>query len=311
MSDIHIRQATMDDTEAIGALFRQRIPVWQRLTDEGRVEELAYDALTLHERWLHGGAWMTIETSALFLSHLLTGAGQPIVAVAEGQIIGYVEVYSGNEPEPFGVHHHIAQLITRPDQEKVAKDALIQHLLSLDTPRLTVAFSSYDADSAEFFAGYEMEKVARTNQYTVSAQVGQGFYKAVDHSQASPAQIAGWHMSIGRVQSARQQWEALWPRLWAAFPEITARRTHRLKFSVAGQEALVCYQQQLYTPRCADVYCWSPRPLTQQLVIAIRDWAYREDYRSLVFAVPDSTAKFLGTEYDTNPYGQDVFAVDI
>lgn len=311
MGDIHIRQATMDDTVAIGELFRQHIPVWQRLDADGQVVELPYDALTLHERWLHGGAWMTLETSALFLSHLLTGAGLPMVALVDEMVAGYVEVYPGSEPDPFGTHYHIAQIMAIPNGKDVIKDALMRHLFTLDIARLTVSFSSYDTDSAKFFAGYGMSLMTRVNQHTVPAQAGQGFYKAIDDDQAAPAHIEGWHMPVGRLQSARQHWGALWPRLWAAFPEITARKTQRLRFSAAGQEAFVCFQQQLYTPRCADVYCWSPRPLTQQLATAIRDWAYREGYRSLIFTVPDSTIKLLGTEYETNPYGQDIFAADV
>lgn len=49
----------------ISALFRARIGVWQRLDETGRVEDMPYEALTLVERWLHGGAWMSIETGAI------------------------------------------------------------------------------------------------------------------------------------------------------------------------------------------------------------------------------------------------------
>ena len=60
MSEILVREAIMDDTAAISALFRQQVNVWQRFDADGRVEELPYEKLTIYERWLHGGAWMSI-----------------------------------------------------------------------------------------------------------------------------------------------------------------------------------------------------------------------------------------------------------
>ena len=125
------------------------------------------------------------------------------------------------------------------------------------------------------------------------------------------SQVAGWAMPIGRLESARRHWEMLWPRLREAFPQIIARKMHRLHFSAAGQEAFVCYQQQIYQPRTADVYCWSPGRVTKQLLMAICDWAYREEYRSLVLALPEATTKLLGQGYEENPYQQNCYAIDI
>ena len=62
---MRVRQATLDDTQQIVALFSGRVPVWQRLGERGQVEDLPYDALTIYERWLHGGAWMSLETGAI------------------------------------------------------------------------------------------------------------------------------------------------------------------------------------------------------------------------------------------------------
>ncbi|MEO1441159.1 MAG: hypothetical protein AAFV33_12220, partial [Chloroflexota bacterium] len=66
--DFHIRQAQLDDAAAISELARSRVGVWQRMTG-GQVETVTYDALSIYERWLHGGPWMSVETGALQLSH--------------------------------------------------------------------------------------------------------------------------------------------------------------------------------------------------------------------------------------------------
>lgn len=312
---LDIRMAQLDDTHAIGDLFRSRISVWQRINADGQVESIPYQDLTIYERWLHGGSWMSIETSTLFLSHLIRGAGIAVVAVRSDAIVGYAEAYPGSEPDPYGVHLHIAQMVTTPPDDQTIKDALYEYLADVAKKykfkRLTVAFSSYDNDSLAYYRRHAMRKVERVVSYTITAQPGQTFYKTMRHTNTDPDEIEGWSMIIGRTESARYHWEHLWTRLWDAVEPIAKRRTYRLHINAAGHEALLCCQEQLYDPRSADIYCWSAKPLAMQLLSAIRDWAHRQDYRSLVFAVPEATVKVLGTDAESNPHQQDIYAVDI
>lgn len=299
---IEVRQAKLDDTQQISQLFRERVDVWQRFNAEGQVESPPYEDLSIYERWLHGGAWMSIETSAIFLSHLLRGAGTPLVAIQDSRIVGYAEAYPGTEPEPYGEHLHIGHLLANSES---VQHALIQHILQ-QAKRVTTAFSSYDRDSAALYGQYEFQELKQIKHYALAAQSGQSFYQATEHKDTRFPQ--GWHMSIGREQSARQHWEMLWHRLWDALPEITAQKTERLKFSAAGQEAFICYQQQLYSPRTANVYCWSAKPLTTQMLVAIRDWAYRQNYRTLILPVAQETVKLFGNDAESTPYQQTIYA---
>ena len=203
MSEILVREAIMDDTAAISALFRQQVNVWQRFDADGRVEELPYEKLTIYERWLHGGAWMSIETSAIFLSHLLQIGATALIAEADGGIAGYAEAYPGNEPAPYGEHLHITHLVAQPANAESIKNALMQHLLGAVKTRLTVAFSSYDTEAAALYRRYGMESLARIHRYALSAQAGQSFYKATEHLGSDYAQIAGWHMAVGGLESGR------------------------------------------------------------------------------------------------------------
>src|SRR5438105_2932338 len=108
---INIRQACLDDTQAISALFRAPINVWQRLNERGQVQDVDYSALTIYERWLHGGPWMSVETGAIQLSHVLRGAGAALVAELNGQVCAYAEAYHNIEPSPFGDNLSLAHLI--------------------------------------------------------------------------------------------------------------------------------------------------------------------------------------------------------
>lgn len=307
MSDATIRQATLDDTGAISALFRAPISVWQRLDARGHVEDIPYDHLTIYERWLHGGPWMSLETAAIQLGQLLAGAGLALVAELDGRIAGYAEAYHGVEPPPFGDHLHLGHLIVHPGQlhtgiEQALLAGLFEQAAALKARQVTVSRVGEIPGEGTYHERYHLQTLCRIRRMSLSARTGQIFYRATEHPNADPAQIQGWHMPVGRLTSARQEWEHLWPRTWEIIPEVRHQRTHRLHLAAAGQEAFVCCRQQLYDPRSADVSCWSPKPLTNQLVSAIRDWGHREGYRTLQWVVTDDTVKVLGQEAEPGGY---------
>lgn len=316
MNSIHMRGATLDDTQAISALFRTHIAVWQRWNAAGQVQDVPYDSLTIYERWLHGGPWMSIETAAIHLSHLLRGAGIPLVVEAEGKIAAYAEVYRGTEPEPYGDHYHLAQIVVDDDfysdglQDVILNDLLEQARIAR-VVRLTANCVAADAQTQSLYTRHGMTALSRVRRFNLPAKSGQGFYKVVDHPNDDPQQIFNWFMPVGRLGSARQQWETLWPQTWYAIAEIRERRTHRLNFSASGQEALIYCQQQLYAPRTVEVYLWSPKPLTTQLLTALRDWTHREGYRNLIMSVNDETAKVLSVEAEADGYYEDIYGVNV
>lgn len=279
---MHLRRAQLEDTPRISALFRTRIERWQRLTPDGRVEDVPYEQLSLYEQWQHGGAWMNTLTATLWLSHLLRGAGVAYVVEADDAVVAYAEVFPNHEAAPYGKHWHIAQLLTLPGYAEM-RDPLMQAILADATSagRLTVNVFSYDEDAQQFYSRYGLTPQETLTRYDAKTQVGQSFYRAVPHPNADIAPITGWHMPIGRVGSPAQQWQTLWPALWDAVPQIASETIHRLHVSASGQDAFLCYQQDLYDPRVATVYCWSNKPETPALLIAIRDWAHRNGYRTL------------------------------
>lgn len=303
-----IRQAVLDDTHVICRLFRSQIDRWQRINAAGQVEDVQPDDLTIYERWLHGGAWASIETGAIWLSHLKRVGVIPLVQIEAEQIIAYAEIYPGDEPEPFGKHLHVGQLVTQTDHANT--NELMKFILheARDYGRITASSSAYDNAQAEFYQRYALLPYLQVHQYRIPAQTGQGFYKSVEHPLAGSQQIEGWQMPVGRLTSARQQWESHWASLWEAIPKIMEKPVHRIRFSASGQDAFVCIKQQLYDVRTADVFCWSAKLLSSQLLTAIRDWAYKQGYRTLVMAVDDKTAKVLGEIAEPDPYHQQIFA---
>jgi GNAT superfamily N-acetyltransferase len=259
---------------------------------------------------------MSIETAAIQLNELLSGAGISLVATLDGEVLAYAEAYQGAEPNPFGEHVHLAHLVVHPDHAGHEPDAaLVQELLNrakeIKAKYLTVSQLAGAVDETFIDERYGLQPLAQLRRFSIPARTGQIFYRATEHLDPNPAQISGWHMPVGRLSSARHQWASLWPRIFETLPENRRQRTHRMQFSASGQEAFVLCKQHLYDPRSADLYCWSPKPLTGQLVSALRDWGHREGYRALVLVVAEDTIKVLGQEAEPDGFTQSVCAVTV
>jgi hypothetical protein len=316
------RMATLEDISAISALHRQPIERWQRLNATGQVEDLPYEQLSIYERWLHGGAWMSIETSAVWLNHLLANDIVAMVCANEGQILGYLEAYPGHEPAPYGDHLYLHSMVTAAESETAAHAAAIEEtllagLIAAGRPfgRLLASVADYDEAHAVRLArlGFTaIEGTTTVRLYSVPARTGLAFYQATRPGPLPAKTIEGWHMLLGRTGSARQHWGAVWPVLWAGVPQIQELRVDRIRLSAAGQEAYIVIQQKLYDPRGADVYCWSSKPLSRQLVIALGDWAHREGYRALNMAMTEDAAALFGSDLmQAAPYAFSVMAREL
>lgn len=315
-NSVRVRQARLDDAQAISAVFRAHIHTWQRINENGQVEDVPYNSLTIYERWLHGGAWMSVETGAIHLSHLLrlNGAALPVVAEIDGRVLAYTEAYTGHEPPPYGNHLHVTNPTLHPDYAEAGLDSamidyLIEQARTLKCQQVTASFAL--AEFKELYTRHGFKPLTIQRRFSLPARTGQGFYRTTESLDADANRIKGWHMPVGRLGSARQQWETLWPGTWDSMPEMRRQRAHRLHFNAAGQEALIFCQQQLYVPRSADVYAWSPKPLTPQLLTALRDWAHRESYRTLVMLVPEDTIKTLGADAEPDGYIQETYAASL
>lgn len=302
-----VRQATLDDTRQIVSLFTGRVSIWQRLNARGHVEDLPYDALTIYERWLHGGAWMSLETGAIWLSHILSGNGLAYVMDDDGRVLAYAEAFLNRELTPMGAHLHLSEVLV---DERCADD--IHHTLA-DTilgdarapGRLSVAYADYDKDLATYYRKYfGASEAFRLTRYTFAAQVGQSFYKSQEFEKPDASQIDDWAMAVGRWTSPRALWEAEWIEHWRGIPQIVERSKQRHFINASGHEALVCFHQQQYKDRNAEVYCWSPRHLSTQLLVAIRDMGHRLGYRALTLALPDMSAELLPADSAREPNQQ-------
>jgi hypothetical protein len=251
---------------------------------------------------------MSIETAALHLGHLLLGAGVALVAVDDERVVGYLEAYLTSEPPPLGVHLCIAHLIARDDDADLRTELLAAakaRAKKLTCERITVVAAGHET---EFYSTQGLTVIETIRRYTLSARTGQIAYTAREDFTSDYEAIAGWAMPSGKLASPRQQWETLWTRRWNVIPQVRAQKAQRLRFNAAGQEALAFLSPQLHNPRALEVYLWSPKLLTSQLVAGLRDWAHKNGVRALILTVNAENARVLGAEAEADGYSVTFYA---
>jgi GNAT superfamily N-acetyltransferase len=309
---IIVRTATLDDTGAITGIHTSNTARWQRLTEHGSVEDVPYEQLSVHERWLHGGPWMSIETCAVHISHLRRGAGVPLVAEIDGVVAGYAEVFPGQEGKPFGKHLHVSVLLVHGDHGgQGVEKALLKHCVSLARELALERVCITNAQVRDHYDGDNWRDLVSGRRVMWPARTGQVFYQTTPHPNADPDQIKGWSMPLGRQQCAREEWVTRWPDLWAAIPALHERRVERFKFNVAGSNFFVMYTESRYDPRWASVHVWAGVPFTGPMLTAINDKAHKLGFRRLDSFVLGESLAFLGPDADTEGYHQVVYSIDL
>jgi hypothetical protein len=291
---ITVRLANLADTAAIVALYKQNL----QLPDSAPLT----DSLSLYERWREGGAWAAVETCAVHLNRLLAGVGVPLVAEADGVIVGEAEVYESFEQAPFGHHLHIGTLVVGAGSNG-AVNALIQYIIEMGRlmrcERVTYMPNKSDHDpNRERFEELGFKSISKINQVRFAAQEGRAFYQSSELTDRGPEQVKGWAMPLGRCSSSRQEWDQLFPQDWAAgLPDLLNVATSHLKITVTGQNAII-FMRDTDTPAEASVCCWAARPLSNPLITAIRDCAFRAGYRTIVSCIGTSDLVLLGNDVE-------------
>ncbi|RLE84381.1 MAG: GNAT family N-acetyltransferase [Thermoprotei archaeon] len=107
---LRVRPATLDDVRSIVEVHCSDVEEWYRLVGGARVRA-PYEELSVGERFLHGGPWMSVETCAIHLNYLLTAGQYPLVAELDGRVVGELELYIGEERGVLGKTGYIDVLV--------------------------------------------------------------------------------------------------------------------------------------------------------------------------------------------------------
>jgi GNAT superfamily N-acetyltransferase len=308
---ITVRLATLDDVVAITAIHKSHIKTWERMAADGSLVTVPYEDLSIYERWQHGGPWLSVESCAVHLNRLLAGSGIPLVAEAEGQVLAQAEVYESFEPAPFGHNLELSVIVSHAAHtHQGLGSALVKYVVEmariLKCERVTVA----NAEVPAFYEKQGFRCLCSGHGVRIPTQLGRVFYQSVELTDHSPTQVKDWYMPLGRYCSSRQEWDRLFPHEWAAgISEMLNPSTAHVKLTVSGGQNAVLFVREApeLEPGDAHLSCWAARPLSGNLLTAIRDWAYRGGHRTLISFMLDNDLGLLGHEDTPTDYTQSVY----
>jgi GNAT superfamily N-acetyltransferase len=313
---IEVRLATLQDAAAITEIHCSNVERWLRFDAAGAGIPADYADLSIYERWLHGGPWLSLETCAIHLNRLLAGMGTPLVAEVDGEVLGTAEVYENFEAAPFQHHLSIGVFYVHQAQQRVGiGHALLDYIVTMTDlmkcDRLTV-----DAPNVpEFYTRFGFKPLLSARRVHIPTQAGRAFYQASELTERSAEQIKGWHMPLGRTVASYHAWQSLFPLDWAAgLPEVLNVPMSHLKITAAGQNALLLLKEADAPgsqPRECSVLCWSSRPLSAPLLAAIRDRANREGYDTVTtFCADQDWPLLLAADAHPTDTHQTCYALD-
>lgn len=307
---VTVRLATLQDSAAICAVHCSDVPAWTRLTADGQIVTADYASLSLYERWQHGGPWLSLETCAVHLNRLLAGGGFPLVACVDGQVVAEAEVYESFEPPPFGHNLEIGVIATHADhQRRGYGTALVQYILQMARMMRCERLCVSDADAQGFYQKLGFRHTLSGYGVRIPTEAGRILYQAVELKGREPEQVKGWHMPFGRYRGSRQEWDKLFPQVWAAgLPELLSRAAVHLQMTLSGGQRAIVFLSEPDLPEAQPnemhLACWSERPPTPLLVAALRDWAYRQSIPSLLTYIWETDAHLLPNSATQTEYSQ-------
>ena len=299
MSDIFVRQATLNDTYAITDIHCSNIEggVFTRRNIDGTRTPVPYEELTLFERYMSGGAWMSIETGAVWLAHILQyGDEIPLVVESNGLVLGYSEITIGHEPAPYRQHLHITtlQIHHDADNQTALANALLQYIRQMAQVMHIQLISVASSDS--LFTDYGFIPQIVRKQAIVPAKEGRVVYKAIAIDDFNPQRIEKWYMPFGRYHNARHEWQHILPGFWNCIPELVEPEVNHYELALTGQAAIFLLVQDRYQSNQGHVYLWTERPLSSHMISAVRDRAARQGYEAVSLIVDNQTLAMVESD---------------
>jgi ribosomal protein S18 acetylase RimI-like enzyme len=209
-ADIKVRLAKLSDCKDITSVHCSGIRRWVRHVGSEEVED-DYKNLTVLDRYLMGGPWMSLETCISYISFLLSSGQYPSVAEIDREIVGEIEVFIGEEPLPLGKNASISVLeVAKTHRRKGVGRALVDAATKLaEEQECCVIVTSPEQNAVGFYRKCGLNRVLmelkniEVDLHAVSAD-------RVDSVQISSFdsfdQLREMHMILGRWDSSFSQW---------------------------------------------------------------------------------------------------------
>lgn len=268
---IQVRLATLEDVEDITAVHCSNVEEWFRW-EGGQKAPVHYEDLAIYQRWRNGGPWMSVETCAVRINHLLLAGHYPLVAEIGGRVLGEAELFLSEEPPPLGRYLNLSVLYVHRDQQRQGiGSALMEAALSLGRELGCDALTINGTPEAPgFYARFGFRSLLHLQKaWALCRDYGQPC-RAETFWETSYETVEGLTMAIGRYQSAREEWERAGIDT-LALSEIRGRKSARWKLWAGEGRAYAILAQTYFDPTVTDAYAWIetlPLPLVIKAILS-------------------------------------------
>mgnify|MGYP000206236058 CR=1 FL=1 len=252
--NIIIRSATLDDAKAITEINISDVNTWVRF-DDNKLEQDKYENISVEDRYLKGGPWMSIETCAIHLNYMLTTPGNFVyVAELDSKVAGEIEVVLDREHPPYGKHAFIYLLwIHKQARGKGIGSKLVRYveekaIKEYKVNKITVV---PEKESIKFYQklGFsEFEKYTTIEVYKTTREIS---VSKIDLDTIND--LHDWFFIIGRFASSRSILFNMKCKYY--FPKLKIEK-YAFSFDLTDGEAIAIIRKSRRCIIPCSFYCW-------------------------------------------------------
>ena len=266
---MEIRYGRLEDTAGITEVHCSDVDEWHHYKNGKRTVKATYEELSILERYLHGGPWMSVESCAVHLNSLLLEGNIIAVAEIDGKIVGEAELLISEEMvngEPHMVGHVDVIEVHRDFRKRGIGRALMEFLEKTARERgcdmLTV---TPEERALPFYAKLGITEVIHRGimvDFNLEEFPSRGV--KVRSRGLEWEELRRKEMLLGRFQSSYDHW-------FTAFRDRTAGVDDRLYFE-SGKfgETLYILESSFFGGDIATVYAWGNNALEALLILGSR-----------------------------------------
>jgi len=277
---MEIRPATLDDIVAITEVHKGDVSEWYHVSGETS-EPVPYESLSVFERYMAGGPWMSVETCAIHVNQLLLHDLPPIVAVLDGRVVGEAEFYIGDEGVPYGKCLDISVLYVHPEaQGRGIGGALLKYLIDR-AERKECRCMTVVPGPRGFYQHFGFNDIYERPHLLVNARSFNLEYQIEEIDVETPFRlVSGIPMPIGRYTSSRQEWERH-KMITYHLPELAHCLHRRMRITTAQAEAIAILGQHSPFDEALVAHAWTANMPINDLISILRTECLASNYNQM------------------------------
>ncbi|MHB9033749.1 MAG: GNAT family N-acetyltransferase, partial [Anaerolineae bacterium] len=271
---MEIRPATLDDVVAITEVHKGDVPEWTKGFGDDSAPA-SYEELSVFERYMACGPWMSVETCAIHVNQLLLHDLPPIVVVVDGEVVAEAEFYIGDEGVPYGKTLDISVLYVHPKaQGQGVGGALLTYLVDR-AERKECRNVTVVPGPRGFYAHFGFSEINERPHLLVTARKSPLEYTIEDIDVETPWKVvAGVPMPLGRYTSSRQEWERH-KMITYHLPELAHCLHRRIHIKTRISDAVAILGQHSPFDDALVAHAWTANMPINDLVAILRNECFR------------------------------------